>query len=84
MELVSLKSPIEEAFSKCDELLKDAVENISNVILNPGALNVDFADIKEILKNGGVAFSGPVGLKEKTGFLKQLSKLFIRQLINFH
>jgi len=83
MELVSLKSPIEEAFSKCDELLKDAVENISNVILNPGALNVDFADIKEILKNGGVAFFGTGRAEGKDRIFKAIEQAFYSPINKF-
>ncbi len=58
VDMVPVKSSVEEAFSKCDELLKEAVESISNVILNPGILNLDFSDIREILKDSGSAFFG--------------------------
>jgi len=57
-ELIPAKSSVETAFNKCDELLKEAVESISNVILNPGILNLDFSDIREILKDSGSAFFG--------------------------
>jgi cell division protein FtsZ len=57
-DMVPAKSSIEVAFSKCDELLKEAVESITNVILNPGILNLDFSDIREVLKDGGSAFFG--------------------------
>lgn len=57
-DMVPVKSSVEKAFSKCDELLKEAVEGISNIILNPGIMNLDFSDIREILKNGGSAFFG--------------------------
>jgi len=66
-EIIPPKSSLEEAFKKCDELLKEAVETISNVISNPGILNLDFADVKEVLKSGGSAFSALAGPKEKTG-----------------
>jgi cell division protein FtsZ len=51
-------STVEYAFSRCDELLKEAVESISNVILSPGILNLDFSDVKKVLKEGGSAFFG--------------------------
>lgn len=57
-EMIPIKSSVETAFNKCDELLKEAVESISNVILNPGILNLDFSDIREILKESGSAFFG--------------------------
>jgi cell division protein FtsZ len=56
--LVPAKSSVETAFLKCDELLREAVESISNVILNPGIMNLDFSDIREVLKDSGSAFFG--------------------------
>jgi len=64
-EIIPPKSSLEEAFKKCDELLKEAVETISNVISNPGILNLDFADVKEVLKSGGSAFSALAGQRRK-------------------
>ncbi|MDD3919192.1 MAG: cell division protein FtsZ [Candidatus Pacebacteria bacterium] len=58
LEIIPQEATIESAFEKCDELLKEAVESISNVVLNPGILNLDFSDIKRVLKEGGAAFFG--------------------------
>lgn len=58
LEIIPKESTVEKAFEKCDDLLKEAVESISNVILNPGILNLDFSDIKRVLKEGGAAFFG--------------------------
>ena len=58
LEIIPKESTVESAFEKCDDLLKEAVESISNVILNPGILNLDFSDIKRVLKEGGAAFFG--------------------------
>jgi len=52
------KLSVEDAFLKCDEFLREAVESISNVITATGVLNLDFSDIKEVLKDGGTAFFG--------------------------
>lgn len=57
-ELIPPKSSVETAFLKCDDFLKEAVESISNVIMSTGILNLDFSDIREILKDGGSAFFG--------------------------
>lgn len=48
----------QEAFSKADEVLREAVEGISDLITTPGVINVDFADIKAILENAGSALMG--------------------------
>ncbi len=72
IKLIPLKASVEFAFQKCDELLKEAVESISHVISSPGILNLDFADIKEVLKDGGSAFFGIGRAKGKDRVLKAL------------
>ena len=42
----------------CDEILKQAVEGISDLITMPGIINIDFADIRAILENAGSALMG--------------------------
>lgn len=49
------------AFAMCDEVLKQAVEGISDLITTPGIINIDFADIRSILENAGSALMG-IGL----------------------
>ena len=49
------------AFAQCDEVLRQAVEGISDLITTPGLINVDFADIKAIMANAGTALMG-IGL----------------------
>jgi cell division protein FtsZ len=83
IDLVPPKSSVEEAFEKCDELLKEAVESISNVILNPGILNLDFADIKEVLKKGGAAYFGIGRAEGKDRILKAIDKAIYSPIGNF-
>ena len=47
-----------EAFSMADEVLKQGVQGISAVINNPGTINLDFADVKAIMSDRGVAHMG--------------------------
>ncbi len=47
-----------EAFAICDEVLKQAVEGISELITTPGMINVDFADIKSVMYDAGSALMG--------------------------
>jgi cell division protein FtsZ len=42
----------------CDEILKQAVEGISDLITTPGVINIDFADIRSIMENAGSALMG--------------------------
>jgi cell division protein FtsZ len=46
------------AFAMCDEVLRQAVEGISDLITLPGIINVDFADVKAIMKDAGSALMG--------------------------
>ncbi|HPD19857.1 MAG TPA: cell division protein FtsZ [Candidatus Pacearchaeota archaeon] len=82
-EIIPPKSSLEEAFKKCDELLKEAVETISNVISNPGILNLDFADVKEVLKSGGSAFFGIGRAKGENRTEKALDMALFSSLSNF-
>lgn len=47
-----------DAFAKCDEVLRQAVEGISDLIASPGIINVDFADMKSVLIDAGTALMG--------------------------
>lgn len=54
------------AFALCDEVLKQAVEGISDLITTPGIINIDFADIRSIMENAGPALMGiGIGSGEK-------------------
>jgi len=55
-----------EAFAMCDEVLKQAVEGISELITTPGMINVDFADIKAVMHDAGSALMG-VGIAAGEG-----------------
>jgi len=46
------------AFATCDNILKQAVEGISDLITTPGIINIDFADIRAIMENAGAALMG--------------------------
>ena len=46
------------AFAICDEVLRQGVEGISNLITTPGMINIDFADIRSIMENAGPALMG--------------------------
>ncbi|KUO40134.1 MAG: cell division protein FtsZ [Candidatus Hadarchaeum yellowstonense] len=50
--------PIGAAFKVSDQLLIDAIKGITEMITMPGLINLDFADVRTVLKNGGVAMIG--------------------------
>lgn len=58
MSLSTKETSFLSAFSMCDNILKQAVEGISDLITMPGIINVDFADVKAILQNAGSTLMG--------------------------
>jgi cell division protein FtsZ len=56
--VVTKETTARSAFAMCDEVLKQAVEGISDLITIPGIINVDFADVKAVLENAGSALMG--------------------------
>lgn len=58
LKLVDEKTSLIDAFWLCDDVLRQAVQGISDLIVLPGMINVDFADVKMIMKNSGPALLG--------------------------
>lgn len=56
--VVQKDTTLKNAFAMCDEVLRQAVEGIADLITMPGIINVDFADIRAILQNAGSALMG--------------------------
>jgi cell division protein FtsZ len=58
LQIIDKRTPLLEAFSIVDEVLKQGVLGISEIITVPGLINVDFADVKAIMGNAGSALMG--------------------------
>ncbi len=58
LSVVDKNTTVTEAFAMCDEILKQAVEGISEIIRLSGRMNLDFNDIRRILKDSGTALFG--------------------------
>ena len=58
LQLADKNTNFKDAFIKCDDVLRQAVEGISDLITTPGIINVDFADIKAVMANAGSALMG--------------------------
>lgn len=58
LEVAGKETTFLQAFALCDEILRQAVQGISDLITMPGIVNVDFADVKAILKDAGSALMG--------------------------
>jgi cell division protein FtsZ len=58
LQTVNLDTSIQDAFKMADDVLRQAVQGISDLITRPGLINLDFADVKSIMKGMGMAFMG--------------------------
>ncbi|MFQ6081735.1 MAG: cell division protein FtsZ [Candidatus Aminicenantia bacterium] len=58
LQTVDLNTSIEDAFKLADDVLRQAVQGIADLITQPGLINLDFADVKTIMSNMGMSFMG--------------------------
>jgi cell division protein FtsZ len=61
LSTIDKNTTAKQAFAYCDEVLKQAVEGISDLITTPGIINIDFADVRSVMENTGSALMG-IGL----------------------
>lgn len=58
LEIVDKKTSIMDAFQEADNVLRQGVQGISDLITSPGYINLDFSDVKTIMQNQGAALMG--------------------------
>jgi cell division protein FtsZ len=58
LHIAEKRTPIREAFFMADEVLRQGVQGISDLITEPGEINIDFADVRTIMKGTGDALMG--------------------------
>ena len=58
LKIVERRTPIREAFSMADDVLRQGVQGISDLITDAGVINIDFADVRNIMKVNGDALMG--------------------------
>lgn len=63
LSIVDKNTSAKSAFAMCDEILRQAVEGVSDIITTPGDINTDFNDIKAIMEGAGPALMG-IGIAE--------------------
>jgi len=64
LQIIEKKTPLNEAFAYADDVLRQGIQGISDLITQPGLINLDFADIKTIMTDAGSAM---MGIGEGTG-----------------
>ncbi len=58
MDILGNDTTMKDAFAKADDVLRGAVQGISDIIMKPGYVNVDFNDVKTVMSERGVAMMG--------------------------
>ncbi len=58
LTVVEKRTTMQQAFAEADDVLRQGVQGISDIILLPGVINVDFADVRSVMKDAGVALMG--------------------------
>lgn len=58
LSVISEQTPVQEAFRIADDILRQGVQGISDIITIPGLVNVDFADVRAIMADAGSALMG--------------------------
>ncbi len=77
LQVVDKKTTMVEAFQRADDVLRQAVQGISDLITITGLINVDFADVKTIMSNAGSALMG-IGLARGDDRALQAAKMAIQ------
>jgi len=58
LTVISEQTPVQEAFRTADDILRQGVQGISDIITIPGLVNVDFADVRAVMADAGSALMG--------------------------
>lgn len=58
LSFVGNRTTMQEAFEAADDVLRQGVQGISDIVLLPGIINVDFADVRSVMKDAGMALMG--------------------------
>jgi len=58
LSVISEQTPVQEAFRYADDILRQGVQGISDIITVPGLVNVDFADVRAVMADSGSALMG--------------------------
>jgi len=58
LQIIEKRTPLNEAFAYADDVLRQGIQGISDLITQPGLINLDFADVKTIMTDAGSAMMG--------------------------
>lgn len=76
MQVIDKKTSLLDAFKMVDEVLRQGVQGISDLIIVPGIVNLDFADVKSIMQDSGTAIMG-IGYGQGENRAQEAAKMAI-------
>ncbi|MFN3481110.1 MAG: cell division protein FtsZ [Thermodesulfovibrionales bacterium] len=80
-QVVDKKTPLLKGFAVANDVLRQAIQGISDIILVPGLINVDFADVRTIMQNTGRAVMGIGTGKGEGGAVEAAKKAITNPLL---
>ena len=83
LKIIDEKTTVSNAFLLCDDILREAVQSITDLILVPGIINVDFASVVSILKNSGHAMFGVAKMAGENRAVLAAEKAINSPLLDF-
>ncbi|KKP93047.1 MAG: Cell division protein FtsZ [Parcubacteria group bacterium GW2011_GWA1_36_12] len=83
LKIIDEKTTVSNAFLLCDEILHQAVQGITDLILVPGIINIDFASIVSIMKNSGRALFGVAKASGENRAVQAAEKAINSPLLDF-
>lgn len=83
LKVIDEKTTVSSAFEICDDILKQAVKSITDLIFAPSIISIDFASIKSILKNSGQALFGTARAQGEDRAVKAAQKAISSPLLDF-
>ncbi|HEY9855567.1 MAG TPA: cell division protein FtsZ [Stenomitos sp.] len=76
LQVIEKRTSMQEAFHIADDVLRQGVQGISDIITIPGLINVDFADVKSVMSNAGSALMG-IGIGSGEGRAVEAAKMAV-------
>jgi len=83
LKIIDEKTTVSNAFEICDDILKQAVQGITDLILSPGIINIDFASVISIMKDSGQALFGTGLAKGENRAVEAATKAINSPLLDF-
>ncbi len=83
LKVIDKKTTVSNAFEICDDILKQAVQSITDLILAPGIINIDFASVLAIMKNSGRALFGTGKASGQNRAVEAATKAINSPLLDF-